>query len=169
MQGPVTSKKKKWNGRILSIRKVGVSGRIKDRSSGVSLQKQAPEPQSRAGKGRSCFWWLQNHAASLPSVPAEWGPCTPPASAHNPLASMCIWLAELSQMTASQRQRKPRNVGVSHSILGRQIHTMGNHHDTRVSKDLANREEPEEFRFYRAPVLDSWYQSAPGSVSLASR
>lgn len=105
----------------------------------------------------------------LPSVPAEWGPCTPPASAHNPLSSMCIWLAELSQMTASQRQRKLRNVGVSHSILGRQIHTMGNHHDARVSKDLASREEPEEFRFYRAPVLGSLCQSAPGSVSLASR
>lgn len=48
-------------------------------------------------------------------------------------------------------------MGVSHSILGRQIHTMGDHHDARVSKDLANRKNQKNLGFIE---LQSWIHGA---------
>lgn len=155
---------------IFSILKVGACGRTKDRGSGVSLQKQTPEPQCRAGKaGRSCCCSLQNHAASLS---AERRPCTPSASAGNCFSSsqfcMCIWLAELSQMTIPEARETEKWGGFTF-YLGKTDSHRGVPSQCKIVKRFGYQEELEGFRLHRALVLDSLHQWAPWSVSSASR
>lgn len=121
-------KENKWNARIFSIMKVGGFGRTKDRGSGVSLQKQAPNlnaglaKQGEAAVDHSRTMLLLLHLCLQNGGPA---PLLPLHAIASLAPCMCIWLAELSQMTIPEAKETEKWGGLAFYLRKTDSHHGG--------------------------------------------